>query len=364
MEQNQTPQIVEASTLDEWFEKAGQEEVKLEEAGKTIESIFEQPETPVIEQKQAVVEQKVETPIVDNKLTNQVQFLIEKGYWEDYDIEVDDPTTGEKKLVPILDLEITPELFEQLEFAQKEKKKEDLESNYVSKEGLDDTTMKMIELKKLGGDITPLLQVESEFVNPLKNIDLDNEQHQEYLVRQRLSLNQDLDAVDIDNKIQRLKTNLLLDSEAKKIADEVQERFDNFVEDKKQEHLKNMEAQKEEQKVFKKTITDTYKSFEIKNENLIKSLVEKATKTDEYGLADIDKLYFDSKKQNPELFAKATFLLTNEEAFNEFMGIKIKNKVSLETAKSMLKLSPKTTRQLEGNQSRKPVDELEAVFQK
>jgi hypothetical protein len=364
MEQNQTPQIVEATNLDEWFEKAGQEEVQQQEIAQTLESVFEEEKKPeaVEVTPQAVKEE--ETIIVDDKLTNQVKFLVEKGYWEDYDIEVDDPTTGEKKLVPILDLPMTPELFEQLEVAQKEKKQEDLNSKYISKEGIDATTEKMIELKKAGGDITQLLQVESDFVNPLKNIDLENEQHQEYLVRQRLSLNQDLDEIDIESKIKRLKQNLTLDVEAKKIAEEVQERFDNYVEEKKQEHLLKLEAQKEEQKVFKKTISETYKGFQIKNENLIKALVDSATKTDEYGLADIDKLYFDSKTNNPELFAKAVFLLKNEEAFNEFMGIKIKNKISLDTTKTILKLSPKVARQNDGTQSRKPLDELEAVFEK
>lgn len=362
MEQNQTPQIVEAKNLDEWFEKAGQEEVQQQEVVKTLESVFEEEKKP-IEEKTPIVAEEKETIIVDDKLTNQVKFLVEKGYWEDYDIEVEDPQTGEKKLVPILDLPMTPELFEQLELAQKEKKTEDLNSKYISVEGLDDTTKKMIELKKAGGDITQLLQAEAEFVNPLKDLDLDNEQHQEYLVRQRLSLNQDLDNIDIDNKIKRLKENLTLDIEAKKIAEEVQERFDGFVEEKKQEYLKKLEDQKEEQKVFRKTISETYKGFQIKNENLVKALVDKASKTDEYGLSETDKAYFEAK-QKPELFAKVNFLLTNEEAFNEFMGVKIKNKVALETTKAILRLSPKIAKQHEGNQQRKPLDELDAVFEK
>ena len=42
MEQNQTPQIIEAKNLDEWFEKAGQEEIQQQEAVKTLESVFEE----------------------------------------------------------------------------------------------------------------------------------------------------------------------------------------------------------------------------------------------------------------------------------------------------------------------------------
>lgn len=362
--ENQNPTIVEAKSLDEWFEKVGTEEPKVEVVEATIDDLFKGEETT--EEKAPLVTKTTEEPKqeevkVDDKLSNQVKFLIEKGYWEDYDIEIEDPETKEIKLVPIAELEMTPELFEQLETAQKEKKDEDFKSKYVSVEGLDDTTKKILEIKKAGGDTLPLFQAEAEFVNPISKLDLEDEKHQEHLVRQRLSLNPDLDQYDIDSKIKRLKESLTLDVEAKKIAEDVKEKFDGWVEEQKQAHITKLEAQKEEQKQFRKTVGDTYKGFQIKNENLLKTLVDKASKTDEYGLSEADKAYFESKK-NPELFAKVNFLLTNEEAFNEFMGVKIKNKVAIETTKSILKLSPKMAKQAE-DIKKKPANEIDAFFE-
>lgn len=349
--ENQNPTIVPANSLDDWFDKVATTEETTPVVETKIEDLFDKKEEVPSEEKKEEKKEELKLPEtkVEEKnttLSNQVKFLIDKGYWEDYDVEVQDPETGETKLVPITELDITDEVFEQLEQAQKDKKEEDFKSKYVSVEGLDETTKKMIELKKSGGDITPLLQAEAEFVSPISKLNLEDEGHQEYLVRQRLSLNPDLDQVDIDNKIKRLKENLTLDIEAKKIADDVTEKFNTWVEEKNKEHLARVEALKEEQKQFTKTIRDTYKGFDIKNENLLKGLVEKATKTDEHGLTEVDKAYFDAKK-NPELFAKVNFLLTNEDAFNEFMGIKIKNKVSIETAKNILKLSPKMAKQVE-----------------
>ena len=358
-EKNQ-PEVIEEKSLDSWFDMVDKPEETKEEnkVEVPLDSLFnDEPPTPILDDKK--VNEVIVPEKVDNTFAKHAKFLLDKGYWEDVDIEIEDPETGEKKSVSISDVEMTPELFEQIEESQKELKEADLKSKYVSVEGLDETTKKMIELKKAGGDLRELIQLEAQYVHPLKGLDLDDEGHQEYLVRQKL-VSQGLDNDVIDYKVHKLKTDLTLDTEAKKIYDEVDTNFQDVVEQKKQEQLAQIEAAKEDQKQFTKTIKDTYKGLNITNENLLKGLVEKATKVDEYGLTDADKLYFESKK-NPELFAKVNFLLNDEKAFNEFMGVKIKNEVSKDTFRKLVTLKPKTATQKQ-EQSKKSSNELDNIF--
>lgn len=279
-----------------------------------------------------------EAPKTSNFYNDLVKDFIEEGDWVDGDIEIE--KDGEIVNVPISELDFTPELFKQVKELQKSKRQEDIDSKYISLEGIDDTTKKMIELKKAGGDISELIKAEAQFVHPLKGLDLNDERIQEGLVRQKL-ISLGLDDDIIDYKINKLKEGLVLDKEADKIIEEVNTNFDNFVEQRKQEQEEQLKVVQEEQKKFKKEVTDIYRKFELKD-TLVKSLVENIAKTDEYGLSTVDRLFFDAKKQNPELFAKVSFLLSDEEKFNEFLGIKIKNDVKKETVRTIFKLNPKT----------------------
>jgi hypothetical protein len=356
MEKNQ-PTVVEEKSLDAWFDSVETSIDNLEEVKEELplDSLFDKEEIP--QQPLPEIKQVKE----DDSFTKHVKFLIDKGYWEDVDIEIEDPETGEKKAISISDVQMTPELFEQIEESQKELKATELKSKYVSVEGLDDATKKMIELKKAGGDLSELIQIESEYVHPLKNLNLEDEEHQEYLVRQKL-MSQGLDNDVIDYKIHKLKKELVLDTEAKKVAGEVEANFNNIVEQKKQEQLEQIEIAKEEHKQFTKSVKEAYKNLNVSNEGLLKGLIEKASKIDEYGLSEADKLYFESKK-NPELFAKVNFLLNDEKAFNELLGVKIKNEVSKNTFKQLITLKPKTASQ-KTEQSKKGSDnDLDELFQ-
>ena len=198
----------------------------------------------------------------------------------------------------------------------------------------------MIELKKAGGDISELIKAEAQFVHPLKDLNLDDERVQEGLVRQKLmSLGLEEDIIEF--KVDKLKKNLVLDKEAEKIIEEVNTNFYNFVDQKKKEQEGQLQKIQKQQKKFKKDVTDIYRKFELKD-SVVKNLVDNISKTDEYGLSTVDRLFFDTKKDNPELFAKVSFLLSDEDKFNEFLGIKIKNDVKKDTVRTIFKLNPRT----------------------
>lgn len=347
--------VLEGDALLNYFTQENGEGIKTE-APASLEEYFEEgkiPAVPVNTPKEVTSENTSTEPTNTPKpaeststktsiYTDLIKEYIEDGDWEDGAIEIEDEK-GETVTVNLLDLtDVTPEQFRQIKAGQKALKDEELKSKYISKEGIDENTLKIIELKKAGGDTRELFQMQAELVNPLDRLDLDDERVHEYLIRQKLSSNPDFDQDDIDNKVAKMKANFTLDTEAKKIINEVNHNFGLAIEERKKEHLAAKEKIQEEQKEFKKQITQTYKDLKLAD-NVVKNLVENTAKFDEYGLTNVDKAFFEAKK-NPELFAKVAYLILDEKGFNEFQGVKIKNNVTKETIKTIFKISPKAAK--------------------
>lgn len=354
-----TTEVLSGNALEAFFN--GDEQTPAptttEPVVENIESFFEQ--TPPVNQEppqepnNEPAPPKEETASTFNYKDLVAEF-IEDGDWIDGEIELEE---GQEP-VSISDLaEITPEMFRLLKAEQKRLKEEQLNTDYVSVKGLDDTTKRMLEIKRAGGDITELLKVEAQHVHPLKGLDLDSEQTQENLVRQRLKF-QGLSARTIEEEIKYFKENLTLDLEAKKVIDEVNANFDNIVKGEEEKALAHNAQVLEEQKTFKKSMTETFRKFELKD-TLIKNLVDQTAKYDDNGLTEADKMFF-AAKDNPELFAEVVFLLSNKQAYDEFKGVKIKNEVKKDTIKTIFKLNPKTSTAPSATPKAKlnPVDEF------
>ena len=365
-EKNQS-QVLQNVSMDALFDDAPptvELTSKVEEVKLPLDNLFE--EVKVDDNKAPKVKKQTEevktneAPQV-NVYVDKVKEWIEEGFWEDVDIEIENEA-GEKELVPITDIkDFTPELFAQIKEQQNELKKQDLDSKYVSVEGLDDRTKKMIELKKAGGDLSELIQQEVQYVNPLNGLDLDDERIQEHLIRQKYN-SLGWKPKHIEAEIEELREAMTLDLEAKKIIGEINTNFDKVVEQKREEQLNQIEDAKKSQKEFKKTMVEAFRSLDLKNDNLVKSLVEVTSKYDEYGLADVDKAFFEAKS-NPELFAKVAFLLTDEKAFSEFSGVKIKNTANKEALRKVLSISPKATNLASAEPKKKLTGTMDDLFE-
>ena len=365
-EKNQS-QVLQNVSMDALFDDAPptvELTSKVEEVKLPLDNLFEEVKvddnkTPEVKKQTEEVKTN-EAPQV-NIYTDKVKEWIEEGFWEDVDIEIENEA-GEKELVPITDIkDFTPELFAQIKEQQNELKKQDLDSKYVSVEGLDDRTKKMIELKKAGGDLSELIQQEVQYVNPLNGLDLDDERVQEHLIRQKYN-SLGWKPKHIEAEIEELREAMTLDLEAKKIIGEINTNFDKVVEQKREEQLNQIEEAKKSQKEFKKTMVEAFRSLDLKNDSLVKSLVEATANYDEYGLAEIDKAFFEAKSANPELFAKVSFLLKDEKAFSEFSGVKIKNIANKEALRKVLSISPKATNLASAEPKKKLTGTMDDLF--
>lgn len=349
-------QVLDGDALSAFF--AGEEqqeatqviEAKIEDFFKTEEEETKQEESPKIESKK-------ETP-KDNIYASKIKDYIEEGFFSDADIEVEDEN-GETVKIALSELkDVTPEMFTIIKEEQKRLNAEEIGEKYVSVEGLDERTKKMIELKKAGGDLSELIQEDIQYTNVLAGIDLDNEQVQENLVRQKLQ-SQGLKPKYIEAEIAEMKENLTLDTEAKQIVDNYNSYYDNLLEEKKKEQLSKIEVEKEQQKVFKKSLNEIYRELKLP-ENISKVLLDNSTKTDEYGLTNTDKLYFDAKA-DPKTYAELSFFLNNKEKFKEFLGIKVKNETKLDTVRKIISLSPKALK-TSADTSNKKTNEVDEFF--
>ena len=286
-----------------------------------------------------------EEEIVSNKTQNSstsfydnlVLEMINDGDWVDGEVELEDGSS-----VMLSEMKgVSAEVFKQIKENQKQLQKEDFDKKYISVDGLDETTKKMIELKKAGGDITPLLHAEAQFVNPLKGLDLDDDRIQAELVAQKY-FNMGLDQDTIDFKIKKLIKDNQLDTEAHKIVSEVNKNYDAYVEAEKNKQVEIRNAQIEEQKVFKKSITEVVKNLGIEKESVTKKLIDTITKIDDNGLAELDKLYFESKK-DPEKHSKLALFLADADTFYKIITHKTKLETTKGDVNKLFKISTKAS---------------------
>lgn len=357
-ETNQT-QVLSEQDLQSFFSDSSEEQevdVALEELlNKEIPADIKTAEKEKIEPKK---EEKGVFEFPETSLyKSRIKEYIEDGDWADFAIEQENDK-GEKVAVNISDLkDVTPELFKQLKAEQKQIAKEELEKKYISIDGLDDNTKKLIDLKRAGGDLRELIQMDVDFVNPLKDADLDDERVQEYIVRQKLKTNPDLDEDDIDNKIAKLKANFQLDTSAKNIAKEVNENFGKQIDAKKAEFAEKNAKTQEIRKVFKETLTGEFKTLGIADSRL-KTIIDLTAKFDTNGLTEIDKAFFNLKETNPKLFSEAAYLMLFPEEYKKSNGIKARSTEAKNTLVRVLNQATKTTKS--GTEG---IENLESYFE-
>lgn len=331
-----------------------------------IDSLFneteEKPEEKTIISEELDKKEEAAEKVAPNKQSDfyrsLIQENIEDGDWSDAEIDVEDEE-GNTVSIPIGEIEdITPEVYRQLKDAQKALREEDFNSKYISKEGLDETTLKMVDLKRAGGDISELIQKDAENIHPLKNLDLENENVQAYVLQQKL-LSKGVSLEDSHLIVDRHKKELTLDVEAGKVISEINGNFDKLVESEKQKQLNVIQEQKNSQKDFKKSIKDSLDHLKF-NEKHSKALLSAASDFDDDGVTKVDNAYFEAKK-NPELYTKLALMLTNEEAYNEYMGIKAKNAANLNALRKLV-IKPRTSTSTSSAKKTDKKEGLEALF--
>jgi hypothetical protein len=342
---------VEEKSADDVLKKLGMKPAEVETTKTEADEPVDDAEALKAQQEALKKQEKAEAKkelelkkVIGNEWKSRLNTLIEDGLIEDVAITLD-PGTENEKSVYLSELEdLDAATYKSIVNNYKEAKDKELKEKYISVEGLDDTTKKLVNLKKEGGDISTLIQEEVQVIDTLQRIQksLDDENEQARVVYHDL-LSKGVTKRVAEVQIQELAENFQLENTARDIIKKEIDAYEESVEQKQKEQLKQLEIAKEEHKAFTKEVSAKYKEWGVE-ENLRRLLVQNTTVRDQNGLTNTDKLYFDSIK-DPEKHAKVAFLLNNLEKFEEHIAGKRVVEDKKRTVSSLFTLSTTNIKQ-------------------
>jgi hypothetical protein len=314
-----------------------QEQVKEEEQPLVLDS-------PVQVQTQEEVVQK---PAKTN-FSTKIGTLIETGLVGNFEI-----TVGDEKVF-LSDLEINDEeTYNELLSQIKEEQERTLKDKYISKDGLDETTQKLIEIKKAGGDITEVIKENVRAIDLLSSykeiLEIGEDREKEDLsisiLAQELR-NKGLEDEVVQVQIQAYINKGELEDRANNILNNHLSLHQQEIENKRLQEIERQNKEKEDFKTFKKTLNQKYKELGIP-ENTQRLLIDNATKLNEYQISNTDQLFFEARK-DPEKFAKLNYFLNDPEGYEKWItGKKVTETKKTEILKSAITINTNKTKPYE-----------------
>lgn len=336
-----TPLDLELSNILFGGETTTQEQPTQEDIFKELETPTQEDVTPTTETTHPTVEEVTPQPqvIKVSDYSELIKELVEKGEWEDVDVTIGEETVG------ILELaDVDKDTFLLLKEQQESEKKKELQEKYISTEGLKEEDKKIIEIIKNGGkDIATQILQSKPFIETIEEIEVTrNEEDFKGLVYQSYkSQNYEDDYIAL--KINAMVKNGTLDDEAQKIIDQVKLNYKDYVDNslkKIEENKKQIEAQRTE---YRKKLNEVIKTYTIEDKDK-RSILDVATKYDQDGKLEAQKLFDKAREENPELFVEAVMLLKDAKMYESFKMTKAKNTATLNTMKKHIIVSPKNER--------------------
>ena len=291
-----------------------------------------------------VVEEPL-VPVSKTSYSNKIGTLLETGLVGNFEI-----TVGDEKVF-LSDLEINDEeTFNELLSQIKTEQEKNLQSKYISKEGLDETTQKLIEIRKAGGDITDVIKENVRAIDLLTSykevLEVGDDKEKEDLsisiLAQELR-NKGLEDEIIQAQIQVYINKGELEDRASNVLNSHLSLHSQEIENKRVKETERQQQEKEDLKNYKKTLNQKYKDLGLP-ENTQKLLVDNATKMNQYNVSNTDELYFNlraSKEQKDiETFAKLNYFIHNPEEFEKWIsGKKVTQAKTAEILKSTITIN-------------------------
>lgn len=262
----------------------------------------------IVDEKKPKDKEVVDKPQTDGSLDyNSIKNkLLEKGLWEDVTLEIGDE---EKDLSNLEDLD--EETFLAILEEQNKIKESEIKDSSINKEGLDDMTLKLIDISKAGGDITDIVKQYDEYVNPLNGLDLSDPKTQEALVINQLR-RQGLSDVVIKNSVLEMRSNGTVEDSANQIVQNTNKIFNKYLDDKKQQAEDKKRQENQNRNEFKKDLSSVYKDEFGLDVKVANRLVKFGTNDDFIQ----DK--YKEVMSDPKLASELIFFLEDQEAYLKY----------------------------------------------
>lgn len=298
---------------------------KKEEVSKKEDPIpeEEEEEAPAEITKDVKVDPKVEEEIQKTVSTEAHKIalrLISIGHLEDFEISVEE---GEEPILISDFTQMTDEQLDEILKIQKQEKDNEIKEKYISKEGLKEHQLKVIEILKNGGDLSEIADSKEDAMKrPFEGFDMEDERRQvdvlyyDYTNKNGKGFSHER-AVSFINTLAK-EGNLA--SEANAVFEAYREKHKQII-DQKLEEQKNKKLSKEAAiKENKKAFAEKLKSAGLKD-SLYKKVSSEFQKRDENGEYELVNT-LRNMLENPQEYHEQILHLTDKKAFNEVFKIK------------------------------------------
>ena len=250
---------------------------------------------------------------------------------------------GEEVEVNIDDIDLDEETFKLINQAKIDELKEEAVKDKISSEGVSDFTKKLIEIDKNGGDVKELLQIRSNFLDPLEGLDVNSVEDQ----REIVYLRNMAAGLDEDSTLRLIKS-YEEEGTLASVAEDSYNKLRIAIDKKLEEELRiSQENKKKAEDNFKKYTSDLkeeLKKFELKD-TAKKKIVDFATAIKDNGKLAIDEVY-NEWRMNPQKASMLALFMLDEEEFISQLTSKAVRESQLTAAKK-LKIIPKSNSSIE-----------------
>ena len=250
---------------------------------------------------------------------------------------------GEEVEVSIDDIDLDEETFKLINQAKIDELREDAVKDKISSEGVSDFTKKLIEIDKNGGDVKELLQIRSNFLDPLEGLDVNTVEDQ----REIIYLRNMAAGLDEDSTLRLIKSyeqEGTLADVAEDSYNKLREAIDKKLEDEVRISQENKKKAEDNFKKYATDLKEELKKFELKD-TAKKKIVDFATAIKENGKLAIDEVY-NEWRMNPQKASMLALFMLDEEEFISQLTSKAVRESQLNTAKK-LKIIPKSNSSIE-----------------
>lgn len=240
---------------------------------------------------------------------------------------------GEDVDISLDDLDIDEDYFQEIVQAKYDLDKQEALEGKVDITGNSDFAKKILEIDKLGGSYSDLLEMKEAYTDPLASLNFDDPNDQKKAIFLRYKAKNNLADEEISAIIQGFEKSGSLKEKALSAKEEVETAITRAAEQREQEAIELKEKAAEKEKEYRKKMKNALGSYELKD-SVKEKLVNISTKRGENGVYELDKIYSEAVS-DPEKAAEIALYFLDREEFLAQVSSKKVNEEKLSTARKL-----------------------------
>ena len=223
---------------------------------------------------------------------------------------------GKEIEVPIDEIILDAASYTELVEEVSQQKEDEIRSGSISKDSISDFAKDLLEIEKLGGDVTQLLRTKATVTDPLDGMDLSTDEGKKSVIRLRYGITNTHTADEIEGFIRSFEAEGTLDDKAEASEAELRKAVEEHQKAVKKQAEDDLKERKELLKGYKNDVKSFVDKMDLAD-NIKRNIIKKATAQNDKGHFDIDQEYFKARA-NPEVGAELALYLLDRELFHKY----------------------------------------------